>query len=227
MGAFADQHAGRRIRYFGESLWLGRTKAERRETARQEAMLNLAFADAKVTMMCPYNAASLPRSAIASARSTHPLLLSGGRERASPRYGGPDAPPSCLTEKLPAPPARAKVLAYDRDLRPLRALVAAAADRARLSGERSTDLVIAASEVAANTLRHTAGGGVIRLWHTRAEIMCQIDDGGYIADPLAGYFRPAGDIPGKQGLWLVNEICDLVELRTAKSGTSIRLHMRR
>ncbi len=224
---FADQHAGRRIRYLGESLWLGRTKAERCETARHESLLNLAFADAQVTIMCPYNAATLPRSAITSARSTHPLLLSGGRQRTSARYSGPDKTPACLTKGLAEPPARAHALAYDRDLRAVRALVAAAADRARLSADRSTDLVIAASEVAANTVRHTTGGGVIRLWHTAAEVLCQIDDGGFISDPLAGYFRPAGGMPGKQGLWLVNQICDLVELRTARSGTSIRLHMRR
>jgi anti-sigma regulatory factor (Ser/Thr protein kinase) len=224
---FADQHAGRRIRYLGESLWLGRTMAERRESERHEALLNLAFAEAQVTMMCPYNAAALPRSAITSARRTHPLVLSGGRQRSSRYYSGPDQSPAHLADKLPEPPARAQVLEYDRDLHPVRAFVAAAADKARLSAERSTDLVIAASEVAANTLRHTTGGGVIRLWQTAKEMVCQIDDGGYISDPLTGYFRPTGDVPGKQGLWLVNQICDLVELRTAETGTSIRLHMRR
>ena len=224
---FADEHAGKRIRYLGESLWLGRTMAERRENERHEVLLNLAFAEAQVTMMCPYNAAALPRSAITSARRTHPLVLSGGRQRSSRHYSGPDESPAHLTENLPTPPTRAQVLEYNRDLHPVRAFVAAAADRARLSAERSTDLVIAASEVAANTLRHTSGGGVIRLWHTTKEMLCQIDDGGYISDPLAGYFRPTGDVPGKQGLWLVNQICDLVELRTAKTGTSIRLHMRR
>ncbi|MGO8959479.1 MAG: anti-sigma factor RsbA family regulatory protein [Streptosporangiaceae bacterium] len=225
--SFADKHAGRRIRYLGESLWLGRTKAERRETARLEALLNLAFADAEVTMMCPYNASNLPRSAITSARRTHPLVLTGGRQLSSHHYAGPDEPPGWLTDRLPAPPRSAQTLEYKGDLRPVRALVAAAADRARLSAERSTDLVIAASEVAANTLRHTTGGGIIRLWHTRAEILCQVDDGGFISDPLAGYFRPAGDMPGRQGLWLVNQICDLVEVRTASAGTTIRMHMRR
>jgi anti-sigma regulatory factor (Ser/Thr protein kinase) len=224
---FADQHAGKRIRYLGESLWVGRTMAERRETERHEALLNLAFADAQVTMMCPYNAAALPRSAITSARQTHPLVLSGGRQRNSRHYSGLDESSARRTEKLPEPPTRAHVLEYDGDLHSVRAFVAAMADRARLSAERSTDLVIAASEVAANTLRHTTGGGVIRLWHTAKEMLCQLDDGGHISDPLAGYFRPTGEVPGQQGLWLVNQICDLVEVRTAETGTSIRLHMRR
>ncbi len=224
---FADEHAGRRIRYLGESLWFGRSRAELRETARHEALLNLAFADSDVMMMCPYNVAALPRSAISRARSTHPLVLSSGRQRASRRYAGLDQRTAYLTNRLSEPPGRARALRYDRDLRPLRALVATAADQARLTAERSTDLVIAANEVAANTLRHTTGGGLIRLWHTATEMLCQIDDAGFIADPLAGYFRPSGDTPGRQGLWLVNQVCDLVEMRTAQSGTSIRLHMRR
>ena len=47
-----------------------------------------------------------------------------------------------------------------------------------------------------------------------------------IADRLAGYRVPAGDRPGGQGLWLVNQVCDLVELRTSTGGTTICLHMR-
>jgi len=86
--------------------------------------------------------------------------------------------------------------------------------------------VLAASEVAANTLRHTKAGGTVHLWHDEDEILCLIQDGGVIADRLAGYRVPAGDLPGGQGLWLVNQVCDLVELRTSTDGTTICLHMR-
>ena len=87
--------------------------------------------------------------------------------------------------------------------------------------------MIAASEVAANTLRHTNGGGVVRLWATDAELLCQVEDTGHITDPLAGHWRPAGDLPGGQGLWLVNQVCDLAEIRSSELGTTIRLHMYR
>jgi hypothetical protein len=30
---------------------------------------------------------------------------------------------------------------------------------------------------------------------------------------------------GGHGLWLVNQVCDLVEMRSDDSGTTIRLHM--
>jgi anti-sigma regulatory factor (Ser/Thr protein kinase) len=225
--AFADRHPGKRVRYLAESVWPGRPAAEQLAAARYESLVNLAFADAQVTMVCLYDAAALPRTVIASACSTHPTLLSHGRERDSLRYLGPAGYPDGLDEPLPSPPDGAVTLSYDRDLRPLRELVITAARRAALDGTRCTDLVIAASEVAANTLRHTRSGGVVRLWQTESELLCQIEDHGHIRDPLAGYLRPADGMPGGQGLWLVNQVCDLVEIRSGTFGTTIRLHMYR
>ena len=46
-----------------------------------------------------------------------------------------------------------------------------------------------------------------------------------ITDPLAGQRRPAPDATGGHGLWLVYQVCDLVELRSDASGTTIRMHM--
>jgi anti-sigma regulatory factor (Ser/Thr protein kinase) len=94
----------------------------------------------------------------------------------------------------------------------------------RLSGDRTANLVLAASELAANTLRHTSGGGTLRVWHTRLEIVCQVEDEGWITDPLAGRRRRPAAEPG-HGLWLVNQLCDLVELRSGPAGTTVRLHM--
>jgi anti-sigma regulatory factor (Ser/Thr protein kinase) len=108
----------------------------------------------------------------------------------------------------------------------VRSLVAGCARSARLPARRITDLVLAASEVAANTLRHTTGGGTVHLWHDEQEILCQITDSGVIADRLAGYRVPADDLPGGKGLWLVNQVCDLVEVRSSPDGTTICLHMK-
>jgi anti-sigma regulatory factor (Ser/Thr protein kinase) len=151
-------------------------------------------------------------------------LREGGREyrnaeflRAQDGQGRPE--PS-----LAVPPG-AQTMSYRNDLRPVRAFVATEADRAGLSGARRTDLIIAASEVAANTLKHTGGPGLVRVWVTSDEILCQFDDSGHIRDPLAGYGRPSGDEPGGQGLWLVNQVCDLAEIRSSALGTTIRMHM--
>ena len=222
--AFCDRHTRQRVRYIGEAAWPSRSAAELRETARYEILSNLALADAEITMLCPYNSASLPPSAVTDARATHPAELRAGAECASPSYQEPADYLAKMDTPLSAP-ATADALEYGRDLRPVRELVAAAGRRAGLDPSRCTDLVIAASEVAANTLRHTGGTGIIRLWSANDEVLCQIEDGGFISDPLAGHRQPVANRPGGQGLWLVNQVCDLTEISTSELGTTIRLHM--
>lgn len=222
--AFAERHAGQPFRYLAEPVWPGRSAAEIREVARYEALLNIAFAGAEITAWCLYNSAELSSSVIATACQTHPHVRSDGREQPSSGYQTVTGWPSGFDGPLLAPPG-AHSLAYGRDLRPVRALVAAVAGQSGLSAARRTDLVIAASEVAANTLKHTGNGGVIRVWTTHDEVLCQLEDAGYIADPLAGHLRPPSDGAGGRGLWLVNQVCDLAEIRTSGHGTTIRLHM--
>jgi anti-sigma regulatory factor (Ser/Thr protein kinase) len=151
-------------------------------------------------------------------------MLQDGQPLALADYAGPGSlPPEC-DSPLPAPPASAETLAYDRELRPIRHLVAQHAHEAGLSVDRAASLVLAASEIAANTLRHTRGGGTFHVWHTQTEILCQLHDQGCISDPLAGRRRRPADAPG-HGLWVVNQLCDLVELRTGRAGSTFRLHM--
>lgn len=222
---FTDGYTGQRVRYIGEPVWPGRSAAEMCEAARHEALINLAFAQTDVTILCPYDATSLPLPVIRKAEHTHPAILTDGQMETAARYAGPgNVPPDC-DQPLPAPPATAETLGYTDDLRPVRRLVAAHSGRAGLPGERAESLVLAASELAANTLRHTRGGGALHIWHTEDEVLCQIQDTGWITDPLAGRTRRPPDERG-HGLWVVNQMCDLAELRTGKAGTTIRLHMR-
>ena len=165
---------------------------------------------------------------IADAASTHPAVIKGGEETASVRYlRPPKVPPRC-NRALPRPPARAEALGYRDDLRPVRGFVASKAECAGLTPARIPDLVLATSELAANTLRHTGGGGTVQVWRTREEIICQVADTGQIADPLARYRAPSAELlgVGGHGLWLVNQVCDLVQARTGPAGTTTRLHMR-
>jgi anti-sigma regulatory factor (Ser/Thr protein kinase) len=223
--AFVDGYPGRPVRYLGEPAWSDRSVAQLRETIRYELLLNQAFATADVTALCPYNAAELSAAVIAEASALHPTLRDDS-EHANTAYRGPAVWPDSLSKPLLAP-TTAEVLSYDGDLRPVRALVAAVTAQAGLSPGRCTDLVIAASEIAANTLRHASGAGVVRLWVTEAEVLCQFEDNGHITDPLAGHWRPRTELTGGQGLWLVNQVCDLAEIRSSELGTTIRLHMDR
>jgi anti-sigma regulatory factor (Ser/Thr protein kinase) len=225
--SFIDKSGGARIRYLGESIWPGRSPAEIREAVRNEALINVAFAGVPVTMLCPYDASALPPPVIADSCRTHPLLAEDEGEDPSPVFSGPGTVPADCDAPLSPVPASAIRLEYRQNLRDVRDLVTDQAKLAGLPEPRAVDFVLAASEVAANTLRHTQGGGTISLWITPAELLCQLDDTGHIKDVLAGRRPPDHDHPGGQGLWLVNKVCDLVELRTGPGRTTVRLHIQR
>src|SRR6266550_3183783 len=194
--AYAGNHRGQRVCCIGEPIWPGRTEAERQEATRHEALINLAFRGSPVTFLCAYDSTALPGSVIADAASTHPAVIKDRREIASARYLGPAILPPRCNRALPRPPARVP------------------------------DLVIAASELAANTLRHTGGGGTVQVWRTSEEVICQVTDTGQITDPLARHQARSDELLGGNGLWVVNQVCDLVQARTGQKGTTTRLHMR-
>jgi anti-sigma regulatory factor (Ser/Thr protein kinase) len=114
---------------------------------------------------------------------------------------------------------------YTTDLAPVRAIVQRYAVKAGLTEARAIDLVLAVSEVAANTVRHAKSPGNLQVWYDDNEIVCQIHDEGRITDPLAGRRPPSLDARGGHGLWIVNEVCDEVEISSDEGGTTIRLHM--
>jgi anti-sigma regulatory factor (Ser/Thr protein kinase) len=220
--SFLDKHPGQRVRCVGEPIWPGRSAAEVCEATRHEALVNLAFARAQATLLCPYDASGLADSVLADARRTHQEPAVSGATAATWRD---NLPPEC-DQPLGPPPAEAEALPYGVDLAPVRRLVERRARYAGLGADRTVDLVLAANEIAANTISHTTGGGVIHVWHTAGEILCQVHDSGRITDPLAGRVRHGPDDRG-HGLWLVNQVCDLVELRSGECGTTVRMRMRR
>lgn len=58
-------------------------------------------------------------------------------------------------------------------------------------------------------------------------VVCDVSDRGWIRQPLAGRARPSVDLESGRGLWMVNQLCDLVQLRSSPAGTVVRLHMLR
>ncbi len=223
LAAFAGEHPGRPVRCVTELMWPGRTRAEAAEVEKHEALVNVALAGVPAQVLCPYDAAGLTRAAIARAGHTHPLILARGQRGESRAYRA--QPGSLAEDDLPPPPASAEFLAYTTQLHSVRVLVSRYAEHAGLSADRSADLILAVSELTANTLSHTSGGGTVHIWTSRQHLVCQVHDSGWITDPLAGRRRPPPGAPG-QGLWVVNHVCDLVEMRTGPTGTTTRLRMR-
>ncbi|MDO3704907.1 sensor histidine kinase [Micromonospora sp. C28SCA-DRY-2] len=225
--AFADRHAGRRVRIIGEPIWAGRTEAEYPACAQHEAMINAAFAGRPATILCPYDTAALDEVALADACVTHPVLVDRAGRRPSPDYA-PAEVVARYNVPLPAPAEPVAALAYQVDtLSAVRRFVAGHATAAGLAADRVADLQIAVTELATNSVAHGGGGGVLHVWPTAEHLVCELRDQGWLADPLAGRVTPAADGVGGRGLVIVHALCDLVLVHTSPAGTAVRLHMRR
>lgn len=133
-------------------------------------------------------------------------------------------PPGCSLP-LSSPPQGAMYHRYRSDLSQVRALVRQQAREVGLSEDKATDLVLAVSEAAANTLRHTRSSGTLFIWHDEDELVCEIHDEGTITSPRAGRDKPAPDATRGHGLWIVRQVCDLTELTSDGNGTTVRMHM--
>jgi anti-sigma regulatory factor (Ser/Thr protein kinase) len=224
--AFAQSHPGQDVCCVGEPIWPGRTAEEIEEAVRHEALVNLAFRDRPVTFLCAYDGARLPRWVVAHAASTHLSVVTDHGKAVSAGYLSPPTLPPRCERALPPPPAHAKALGYRDDLRSVRSFIASRAEQAGLGPPRISDLVIAVSELAANTVRHAGCDGTVQIWRTRHEVVCQVADRGQITDPLARHRARSELTLGGKGLWLVNQLCGLVQARTSQAGTVARLHMR-
>jgi anti-sigma regulatory factor (Ser/Thr protein kinase) len=223
---FAEGHPGQPVRCLQEPAWAARTSPELGEVFRHEALVNLAFVGTTVSIMCPYDTAGPDPAVIRSAELTHPALVRSGHVAPSPGYDAEAWLPGERDRPLSGPPEDAAVLAYRADLATVRAFAARHARRAGLAAERALDLVLAVGELAANTFRYSHGGGVAAIWTAGNELICQIEDTGHITDLLAGQRQAPADAGGGHGLWLVHQVCDLVELRSGPGRTVIRMHMR-
>jgi anti-sigma regulatory factor (Ser/Thr protein kinase) len=112
------------------------------------------------------------------------------------------------------------------DLPRLRHEVGKAAEAAGLDPRRVPDFVLSAHELAANSVMHTDGGGLLRLWTEGGALVCEVADHGALADPAAGRRRPDLSGRGGAGLWIVRQACDVVEIRSVPGeGTAVRMEM--
>ncbi len=221
---FLDTHAGARVLGVGEPIWAGREEPELAECRIHEALLNTAFgAGPPWRLLCPYDVDALDGEVIAAARCTHPVVSWQGANAPSASY----APAfDALAGTLPEPTGCPLTMAFGGDgLADVRRLMIAAAEDS-LPRDRAEDLVLAVNELAANSICHGGGGGVVRLWSEPHAIVCEVCDHGHLEDPLAGRVRPALERKRGRGLWMVNQLCDLVQIRSSPAhGTVVRVRV--
>jgi anti-sigma regulatory factor (Ser/Thr protein kinase) len=212
----------------GEPVWSERTWPELVECQHHEHLLNLAFADGPAwALLCPYDASHLSEVVLGAAQRSHPELRRADCCEVSAGFDPEVGLARCLTDPLPDPPADAACLPVDRTaLAALRHQVADEAKTAGLPPERIDDLVLVIAELTSNSVRHGGGHGELRTWFEDGTKVYEVRDAGRIHDPLVGRRRPPPESPGGRGLWLVNQLTDLVQLRSGEAGTVVRVHLR-
>jgi anti-sigma regulatory factor (Ser/Thr protein kinase) len=215
------------VRGIGEPIWAERGAAELVECQRHEALLNLAFADTPAfRLLCPYDTRALPADVIHEAACSHPILVEDGSERDSADYRGLDAIAAAFDAPLaPAPQSAVRMTFAGETLRDARLFLADRARDAGLDFDRTADLLIAVNELAANSVRHGGGTGELAVWSEGGVLYCEVTDSGHIGPPLAGRKRPTPTQEHGWGLWLANQVCDLVQVRTFPTGNVVRVHM--
>lgn len=213
-------------RGIGEPVWHGRTDGELIECQRHESLLNVAFsATDDWWLLCPYDTAALDPAIVDEARRSHPHLLVGGQHQASAALSADPALAHLDAPLSPAPSSSGALSFGDGDIRMVREQVATHILRSGMDAERGFDLLVAVTEVATNSLLHGGGRGELRVWHDADMVVCEVSDNGVLADPLAGRQAPNPDEEGRRGLWIANQLCDLVQIRVYDTGTVVRLHM--
>jgi anti-sigma regulatory factor (Ser/Thr protein kinase) len=217
------------VRGIGEPIWAGRTEEELVECQLHEALLNVAFDGAgAVRILCPYDTGRLDTSVLEEAHRSHPWLTGTTSSTCSGTFDHDRAFAEYFQAPLRPPPLDATIDEFDgRAIGTLRHRVAAFTRDAGFFTDDSEELVLAVIELAANSVHHGGGTGTLRMWCEGTSIICEVADNGHIADPLVGRRRPTVDQKGGRGLWLANQVSDLVQIRNTATGVVIRVHKHR
>lgn len=224
---FTQRTAGVPVRGVGEPIWAGRGPAEVAECQLHEALLTLAVDSATpLWLICPYDVEALDDAVVTESLRSHPTLTEAGSSQRSRFYGGARHAATMFARALPEPGSAIETITLDLSRQE------AAADRilqfartAGLPAGRSVKLAAAVDEVATVVAAGDAGLR-IRLWQQDGAVVCEVGDAGEVDDPLIGRSTSFGPHSRERGIRLANHLCDLVQVRSNPSGTTVRMHSR-
>jgi anti-sigma regulatory factor (Ser/Thr protein kinase) len=189
--------------------------------AAYEAVFNESFAHLPAWVVCTYDGRGLPDAIRDAVWRTHPTVVTEDGPAVSDRYEDPDR----LLRRAIAPPAplsSGRPIGFGRDAEEFRERLARELDLAEVPEQRSLEMLLAATEVAANAVRH--GGGVrdVRVGRSAGRFACEIVDAGPGFDePAAGYLAPR---PGSgSGLWVARQLTWQIDFFHAADGFTARI----
>ena len=216
---------GRHSTGIKETGFAGRSAAAREEIAFADAVLNdPSLQSWPLSVVCLYDTAELDDASALAMQRSHPVIRGAD--------GNPMFDPAVTASIYgtlfdPAPDEARRMTVTSGRLAQTRAFVRTVGAGYRLKAERLDDLVLAANEIVTNSMRYGGGRAEVALWVADDAVACEVRDRGHITDPLAGRIAPPPSATSGRGLWLVNNVCDLVQIRSSERGTVVRMFVER
>jgi anti-sigma regulatory factor (Ser/Thr protein kinase) len=189
--------------------------------AAYEAVFNESFAHLPAWVVCTYDGRDLPDAIRDAVWRTHPTVVTEDGPAVSDRYEDPERLLR-LAIVPPAPLSSRRSIGFGRDAEEFRERLARELDLAGVPEQRSLEMLLAATEVAANAVRH--GGGVrdVRVGRAAGRFACEIvDPGPGFDEPAVGYLAPR---PGSgSGLWVARQLTWQIDFFHAADGFTARI----
>ncbi len=88
---------------------------------------------------------------------------------------------------------------------------------------RAEDVTVAVNEVATNAVHHGTHTARLMLWTPEQDVVCEVHDGGRLADPLPGLAPPDPGHAHGRGIWIARQLCDLLHVWGDDAGTHVRI----
>jgi anti-sigma regulatory factor (Ser/Thr protein kinase) len=190
-----------------------------------DAALNVALADLPVRITCFYPELPLYLEVVEGAQRNHPFLRADDELRHNPGHHDPRAVlaarPAAPPPLLGPPDVRLPFSAWQ--LHEVRSTVEQALDGCGYERERVEDVVLAVNELATNAVEHGTPEAQLSLWTGPRGLLCEIDDGGTLRDPLPGLQPPHPAEPRGRGVWIARQLCDSLHVWTDGRGTHVRV----
>jgi hypothetical protein len=223
---FLDAHADTVVpaRGIGEPIWPGRREVEVEECQLHEALLNVAV-DPSIPfwLICPYEADVLPPAVVEEAYRSHPVIIESASYQGSTQYAGRAHVDALLSKELAEPGRSVRPAHFSRrDVGRLFTYVKLELYVSGLSESEANAMAGVVQRLAESSLHRGSSGGLVRIWTEPGAVLCEVADDTTVSDPLVGRRPPRHE--DHDAVWLANQVCPLVQVRSTDAGTAVRLH---
>jgi anti-sigma regulatory factor (Ser/Thr protein kinase) len=186
-----------------------------------EAVFNRSFGHLPAWVLCSYNANGTPDPIIEGVWQTHPEVIDGNTWTTSALYEDPDA----VLRRMTPPPEELpglRSIPFGGDPEQLRERLAPELIAAGIGEAKTLEMLLAATEIAANAIEHGSGIEHVRVGHALGRFVCEIADRGPgFDDPAAGYLAPRDGLGS--GLWVARQLTRRIEFFRSSRGFTARI----